>query len=186
MRRLLAELLTMLLAANHVVAAQDATSDSQLGPGARVRVAYLGESARIGTLIALAPDTLVVRWADGAEPARLARAGVMRLDVSRGTRAVDRGQRAKYGFYIGAGIGLLLGAAIPQKNEGCDYSVCDDLDDLATGVTSLMLGGVGAAVGAATGRGADIWENVRLTPPRVGLVLPARGQGTGVSLSFAF
>jgi len=188
MRRLLPALLSILLLAPYALAAQDAAQAWLLTPGARVRVSYAGERARVGTLVALAPDTLEVQWADGAGIARMARTRVARLAVSRGIRESERGSRAKVGFAIGGGLGLLIGMVSSKSNSQCEISTtCDDIaNGLATGIGALMLGGIGAAVGAISGGASENWEDVRLTPARVGVVMPARGHGTGIGLALAF
>src|SRR5829696_1417676 len=56
MHRLLTALLIVLPIAPHVLAAQPATQAWLLTPGARVRVTYPGQSARVGTLVSLVGD----------------------------------------------------------------------------------------------------------------------------------
>jgi hypothetical protein len=186
MRPLLLALLGFLLLAPHALAAQDATQAWLLAPGRRVRVAYAGEDARIGTLIALAPDTLAVEWANGGGTARMARTRVTKLDVSRGMRPGEKGSRAKVGFAVGAGLGLLIGAVSSKSNSDC-VGVCDDVaSGHATGIGALLLGGIGAAVGAVSGRASEHGENVPLSPPPVGMVIPARRHGPSIGLALAF
>ena len=187
MRRLLAALLSALLVAPPMLAAQDVIENPLLTPGARVRVTYAGERARIGTLVALAPDTLAVEWENGGV-ARMARTRVTRLDVSHGVRSGNKADRAKIGFVIGAGLGLAIGAVSSKSNSECASSIaCEDLaHGIATVMGAAMLGGVGAAVGAISGRASERWENARLLPPRIGVVVPARGRGRSLGLALAF
>jgi hypothetical protein len=177
-----------LLVAPCALPAQDATQAWLLTPGRRVRVAYAGDGARIGTLIELAADTLAVQWENGAGTARMARTRVNRIDVSRGMRGGDKGSRAKVGFAVGAGLGLLIGAVSSKSNDGCAGSdSCDDIvNGLATGIGALMLGGIGAGIGAISGRASESWENVPLSPSRMGLVVPVSGRGAGVGLAVGF
>jgi hypothetical protein len=187
MRRLLPVLLSVLLVAPCALAAQDATQAWLLTPGRRVRVAYAGDGARIGTLIELAADTLAVQWENGAGTARMARTRVNRLDVSRGMRGSERGSRAKVGFAVGAGLGLLIGYVSSKSDDNCAAGdACDIASGLATGIGALMLGGIGAGIGAISGRASESWENVPLSPSRMGLVVPVRGHGAGVGLALAF
>src|SRR5215218_8691098 len=187
MRRLIPALLSALLITPNALAAQDATQAWLLTPGRRVRVTYAGDNARVGTLVALAPDTLAVQWADGAGTARMSRTRVTRLDVSRGIRPSDRKARAQVGFAVGGGLGLLIGLVSSKSNSQCASSTCDDIvNGLATGIGALMLGGIGAAVGAISGGASEDWEDVRLTRPRLGVVIPARAHGTGLGLALAF
>src|SRR5829696_5697809 len=74
MHRLLTVLLIVLpiaphALAPHALAAQPATQAWLLTPGARVRVTYPGQSARVGTLVSLAGDTLAVQWANSSDTA---------------------------------------------------------------------------------------------------------------------
>ena len=134
MRRLLPALLGFSLMTPLALEAQDATRDGFLNPGARVRVAYAGDEPRIGTLIALSPDTLAVQWANGGGTARMARTRVTRLDVSRGRRESDKASRARIGFGVGAGLGLLVGLTSARPNSGCAGS--RDCDAAINGFTS--------------------------------------------------
>jgi hypothetical protein len=180
-------LLGTLLAAPHLLAAQDVIENPLLARGARVRVTYAGEDARVGTLVALAPDTLTVEWEKGGGTARMARTRVTRLDVSHGIRSPNKAHRAKIGFAIGAGLGLAIGAVSSKSNPECSSRTCDGIvNGLATVIGAGLLGGVGAAVGAVSGRASERWENARLLPPSVGLVVPARGHGTSVGLALVF
>ena len=188
MRRVFPALLSVFLVAPLALEAQDSSRDGLLTPGARVRVAYAGEDARIGTLIALAPDTLTVQWANGAGTARMARTRVTRLGVSRGLRESNKASRAKVGFGVGAGLGLLIGAVSSSPNSQCGgSSACDDaVNGIATVIGAGMLGGVGAAVGAISGRGSEKWEDVPLTPPGMQVVIPSVGRSTSVGLALTF
>ena len=187
MCRSLPALVSALLLAPSILMAQDITEHPLLTPGARVRVTYAGDKPRVGTLIALAPDTVAVQWEQGGGTARMARTRVTRLDVSNGFRSSNRGERAKIGFVIGGGAGLLIGALSSKSNPQCMSSTCDDVvNGLATVMGAALLGGVGAAVGAVSGGGSERWENARLLPPRVGVTIPARGSVRSVGLALAF
>jgi len=183
MHRLLTALLIVLPIAPHVLAAQPATQAWLLTPGARVRVTYPGQSARVGTLVSLVGDTLAVQWANSSDTARMARARVTQFDVSRGIRSSDRGARAKVGMIVGAGGVLLIAKVSGTGDSG-------GLEDIATGLGVAMgaalAGGVGALIGAATGGPSEEWEDVSLTRPRVGLVAPTRNHGPGISLALRF
>jgi hypothetical protein len=170
MRRFRSAVFSVLLAVPQVLAAQDAGQDPLLVPGARVRVVYAGEDARTGTLIALGPDTLAVEWPNGAT-ARMALTRVTRLEVSRGVRAANKAGRAKVGFAIGAALGVAIGAVSSKSNPQCPTTACDDVvNGISTAIGAGMLGGVGAAVGAVSGRSSEKWESVPLAP-RAGVVM---------------
>ena len=188
MRRLLPVLLGILLTAPRALEAQDSTQDGFPTPGSRVRVAYAGDDSRIGTLIALSPDTLTVRWANGSGTARMARTRVTRLGVSRGMREGSKARRAKIGFGVGAGLGLLIGVTSARPNSECAGSRdCDTaINGFTTIVGAAMLGSVGAAAGAIAGRASEKWEDVLPTPPSMRVVMPTVGRTTSVGLALAF
>ena len=183
MLRLLAALLFALPVAPHALAAQSPTQAWLLTPGARVRVAYAGQDARVGTLVSLTDDTLAVQWANNTDTARMARARVTHLGVSRGIRPSNRGARAKLGMIVGAGGVLLIAEASGSGGSG-------GLEEISEGLATLMgaalAGGVGALIGAATGGPSEKWEDVSLTTPRVGQVIPSPNHGPGIGLAPTF
>ena len=184
MRRLFPALLSVLLLAPHVLAAQDATQAWLLTPGARVRVTYADQDSRVGTLVALVEDTLAVRWVNSADTARMARARVTKFAVSRGMRPSDRGTRAKVGMLVGAGGVLLIAKASGAADSGGGLG--DLADGLAVGLGAVLVGGVGALIGAATGGPSEQWEDVSLTRRRVGLVVPTPNQSPSTDLALMF
>ena len=188
MRRMLAALLIVLSVVPHAVEAQDATHAWLLTPGARVRISYPGSDPRVGTLVALTADTVAMQWADRTDTARFARAGMSRLAVSRGIRERDRGTGARVGFAVGAGLGVLVGVVSNKPNPQCGGSrTCDNsINGLATAIGATLAGGVGALMGAVTARTTEKWEDVRLAQPRLNLVAPGKGHGTGVGMTMSF
>ena len=161
-----------------------------LTPGMRVRVTHPGEGRRVGTIVALAPDTLSVRWAGrAADTARLPLDQVTSLEVSRGLQRDSRLARTGIGFMIGTGSGLLLGLAA-AKSADCganDYLGCSAAGGAAAMFFGLIGGGVGAAVGAATTGQHEQWDRVPVPHRRVGFsVIPQLDGGRiAVSLSVA-
>ncbi|MEO6526078.1 MAG: hypothetical protein ABIP93_05595 [Gemmatimonadaceae bacterium] len=184
MHRLFSALATALFLVPCALAAQPETQAWLLTPGARVRVTYPGENARIGSLIALTADTVTVQWSNSADTARMARERVTRFDVSRGMRPSDRGSRAKVGLIVGMGSVLLIAKASGAADHGGDLG--DLAEGLAVGMGALMAGGVGALIGAATGGPSERWEEVPLAQPRVAVVLPALGHGTDIDVDLEF
>jgi hypothetical protein len=183
MRRLFAALLFALPVAPHALAAQSATAWG-VTPGARVRVSYAGQDARVGTLVSLTDDTLAVQWANNTDTARMARARVTQFGVSRGIRPSNRGARAKIGMMVGAGGVLLIAKASGAADSG--GSLGDLADGLAVGMGAMLAGGAGALIGAATGGPSEEWEDVSLTTPRVGNVVPSLNHGPGIDSTKAF
>jgi hypothetical protein len=183
MRRLLAALLFVLPVAPHALAAQPATQAWLLRPGARVRVTYAGQAARVGTLVSLTDDTLAVQWVNNTDTARMARARATRIAVSRGIRPSSRAARAKIGMIVGAGGVLLLAEASGGDDTG---NLAELSEGLMTMMGAALAGGVGALIGAATGGPSEEWEDVSLTTPRVGLVTPSRDHDPGIGSAPTF
>ena len=179
MSRLLLVAFVGLSLASRTLAAQT------LSGGERIRVRHAGESARVGTLVALTNDTLVVRWANDSAASRLPVAQVSRLEVSRGTerRILPRTGR---GFIFGAAAGAVIGFA-GGAMEDCEHElICfGPAGGALAGAT--VLGVTGAVIGALTGLApSERWESARPNPGRVALLLPARGRGKAIGLAVAF
>lgn len=159
-----------------------------LTPGMRVRVTHPGEGRRVGTIVALAPDTLSVRWAgNAADTARLPFDQVTRLEVSRGRQRDSRLARTGIGFLIGTGSGLLLGIAA-AKSADCganDYLGCSAAGGAAAMFFGLVGGGVGAAVGAATAGSHERWDRVPVPHRHVGLSISPQMHGGRIAVSLS-
>lgn len=178
MRRLLALLVIGMLVVPPVLDAQ------AVHPGSRVRIRHPGAGPRTGTLVALAADTLVVRWTDAADSARIPVSQVSRLDVSRGSqrRIMSRmGGGLAIGAAAGAVIGLALGVA-----EDCEAELFCITPAGGALVGGVLFGATGAVVGALTGiRPSERWERVPLEPGRVAVLVPTRGHGVlGIAIAF--
>lgn len=155
-------------------------------PGARVRVTHPGEGVRLGTMVALTADSLVVRWAGSSDTAHMPLEQVTRLDVSRGMQRRNPAPRAGVGFLLGASIGAVAGLSSGEDCSSTTGMIC-----IGAGEAALLVGGalgvVGAVVGAASGIGrAERWERVPFEKSRVTVVAPPRGQGRGLGLAVAF
>ena len=100
-----------------------------------------------------------------------------RLQVHRGTK-----RATKRGLVIGVLGGVLIGAV-----HGSTYSICNHCSGDAAGVEMILLGLLGAPVGALVGSRAsvDVWETVALPEPsadgsgfgpgfRIGISIPVR------------
>ena len=179
MRRPLALLLVGVLTIPSVLTAQ------AVSPGSRVRVTDPAEGTRIGTVVAVTPDTLEVRFAHGSEPTPVAIARVTRLDVSRGRERRTMG-RAALGVVVGAGVGSLIGA-ISASDCPTGVQLCPSARGNRILSGGTLLGSVGGVIGLIAGRRpAELWEQVPLERRRIVLVAPTRGHGSGVGLSFDF
>lgn len=179
MPRLLAAALVACFLAPHMLVAQTPAA------GARIRVARPKAEWRVGTLIALANDTLVVRWADDSATARLPVAQVSRMDVSRGSerRIMSRLGR---GLVIGAAAGAFLGV-VGGALEDCEGELFCIGPAGGAVIGATAFGVTGAVIGAVTGlRPSERWERARLNSGRVALLLPTRRDGQAIGLAVAF
>jgi hypothetical protein len=153
--------------------------------GERIRVRQAGEASRVGTLVALANDTLAVRWANDSATARLPIGQVSQLEVSRGSqrRVMSRLGR---GFMIGAGAGAVLGG-VGGAMEDCEGELFCVGPAGGALIGGVVFGATGAVIGALTGLApSERWERARLDPRRVTLLLPTRIERKGIGLAVAF
>ena len=153
--------------------------------GERIRVRQAGEPSRVGTLVALANDTLVVRWENDSATARLPVAQVSQLDVSRGSqrRVMSRLGR---GFMIGAGAGAVLGG-VGGAMEDCEGELFCVGPAGGALIGGVVFGATGALIGALTGLApSERWERARLDRERVTLLIQTRIDRKGIGLAVAF
>jgi hypothetical protein len=146
--------LLLLLLASDVQAQQ---SDLHVNPGIRVRVAApdLAPDPVRGWVVALRPDTLVLRSSAEGVRLHLPRAQVRMVEIGIGRDRVGRGMR---GGTIGMLGGLVLGAAVSAAN---------DLDLAAIPLTlgTMTLGGLsGLVLGATTA--PERWMRIYTAEPR--------------------
>ena len=165
-----------------LAAGQQTLADLAGGMRVRVSAASLGSSPRVGRVVAASQDTLVVQTTDGGRQIRqaLPHAQITRLDVSRGPGRGHKSQYAGIGFLVGAGIAQLI-----PHNSSQDSPFIDD-GDVAELTDGILLGGLGAAVGAYLGRAREEWRRVPVTATQVSLSLPRSGRGVGVGASISF
>jgi len=163
-------------------AAQSAFGWVSAGDRIRISAAPLGSSTRTGRVVAAGEDTLVVRTKDDGRELTHAipRSQITRLDVSTGQSRGHKSQFAGIGFLVGAGIGKFIHRDDEVGPAFIDEKTVDGLMDI------LLLGGVGAGVGAYLGRSHESWRRVPLAAPRVSLSLPRSGRGVGLRASMAF
>jgi len=164
------------------VAAQSAFGWVSIGDRVRVNAAALGTSALTGRVVAASEDTLVVRTKENGRDITRAipRDQITRLDVSTGAGRGHKSQFAGVGFLAGAGLGKFIHRNDDAGPAFFDEKAADALADM------LLLGGLGAGVGAYLGRSQESWRGVPLGAPRVSLSLPRSGRGVGMRASFAF
>lgn len=161
-----------------VAAAQASLGFLQKGDRIRISSASSGSSPRTGRLVAASEDTIVVQTNENGRMVTqtIPRTEITRLDVSMGAGGSHSSQFAGIGFFVGAGIAQL----IPR---GSSQEMVMDFDALADG---LLLGGLGAAIGAYIGRAQEDWRRVPLGAAQVSLRHPQSGRGIGVGATIAF
>lgn len=176
-------LATLLLLAARATAAAPlpAQADSSLAPGARVRV-WVGPASapewRVGRLVALTSDSLVVERTDVLGHPRLALPldSVRRLEVHSGGRA----RAAGIGCLAGGAAGGFLGASV------------SDPDSPGIGARFAVVGaGLGCAIGLLVGTAMGVgreWQVVPIlraprsappSPPDTGRAAEALSASTG-------
>ena len=183
MRCSLSVLVALFLALPNSLHAQAKSTAEPLAPGARVRVTHPGEGRRVGTIVAVTAETLSVRWAHGADSARLPLDQVTRLEVSRGLQRGSRLARTATGFLIGTGSGLLLGIVSARDTCSSNDLGCSVAGGAAAMFFGLLGGGIGAAVGAATTGEHERWDRVPVPQRHVSLSLEQRGRGGRIGLT---
>jgi len=163
-------------------AAQTTLADLAGGSRVRVSATSLGSSPLTARVVSASPDTLVVQTAeDGRRTTlRIPASQITRLDVSRG---LGRGRKSQF-----AGIGFLVGAGIAQliSHESSGTSPGLDEGDIGEFTDSVLLGGIGAAIGAYLGRAQEDWRRVQLGETQLSLRLPLTTRGAGLRAAIAF
>jgi hypothetical protein len=181
------------VASASLAAAQAPVSDTApvagaVTPGTRVRITRTYDGPRTGTLVALGPDTALVRWQPGEPVAEVPLVETTRFEVAHGHRRQSlRG--AGTGLLVGAVSGFVLGAATYTGCEG--QTNCLDIVGSAEGagaIGGIVLGGVGVVLGAVVGAfvRSERWRTVPLARARVGYGVPAPGRGAGLVARVTF
>ena len=163
-------------------AAQSSLDDLAAGTRVRVSAASFGSSPRIGRVVRASRDSLVVQTTDGRRLSAQAipSSQITRLDVSWGAGRGHKSQFAGIGFLVGAGIAQL----IPHEDSQESPYIGDG--DVSGFVDGLLLGGLGAAIGAYLGRAREDWRRVPLGATQLSLRVPQSGKGLGIGATVAF
>ena len=160
-----------------------AAQEAPVEPGARVRVKAppLQPDWVRGTVVGWESGSLLLEpeKPDGDTPLTLARDQITRLDVHRGSKS-----RALLGAGIGFGVGVALGFAACAGSGG---SPCRSEGEGSPAGFALVLGGVGAGLGALVGLlfRTDRWEAVPMEGIHVTFTPVYDGQ-PGLALSVSF
>jgi hypothetical protein len=159
-----------------VVLAQDAANF--IGARVRVLAPRVAERSLVGVLLANDGDGLLVKRDEGGVSVTIPRSAITRLEVSRGRKSKMRA--ALIGAAAGAGAGAAVGAM--TWSEGDQYFYFDKGSYIA--VNSVLLGGIGALVGALLPQG-EKWQVVSTGRPSIGVLAPG-GCTLQVRLALAF
>lgn len=184
MRRVIIALAAAIVPVTNIAAQRQGSAEDP-----RVRVTYgcaTGCERVIGTVVAFASDSMVIRIEGQLGTRRLALASVSRYELDRGTQRSRTGTLAGLGVVVGIIGGGLVGILVDgPTTSGCGQSgTCD-----AGG--ALMGAGIGLAVGATAGYligkslTPDRWVEIDLGFARVGMgPRHARLYGLGASIPF--
>lgn len=152
-----------------------------LVPGARVRITESGERAvQRGTIVTAGADTISLKGDRSDETIALSRAGITRVEVSRGLHG-HTGAGIGLGFLVGFSAGALIGYnTCGTCGGGEDEQISRGLEALAWGG---ILGATGMLVGGLIGahHKTDQWEEV----PPSRWQLTAVPDPRGVTIAFA-
>lgn len=184
MRRVILALAAAIVPVTNIAAQRQGSAEDP-----RVRVTYgcaTGCERVIGTVVAFASDSMVIRIEGQPGTRRLALASVSRYELDRGTQRSRTGTLAGLGVVVGIIGGGLVGILVDgPTTSGCGQSgTCD-----AGG--ALMGAGIGLAVGATAGYligkslTPDRWVEIDLGFAQVGIgPRRARRYGLGASIPF--
>jgi hypothetical protein len=150
-----------------------APDDLQLDVGSRVRVAapvFGTKTKQVGTVVSVAPDTVVLRFEANAPTHPLAVSDITSLEVARG-KHTRKAKGALWGTLIGASVAGALGYALYEEPKcstdgfGCIVFTIGPTSSGGNALVSAVAGGlVGALVGTVVGgRATDTWVPATLS-----------------------
>ncbi|HEY7614639.1 MAG TPA: hypothetical protein VH764_16700 [Gemmatimonadales bacterium] len=169
----------LLLLTPALLPAQEATVPR---PGSRVQVHLTDPTPRVvrGTLLSAESGSYRLLRDGGRDTLAFSTAAVSQLDTTAGRRT-----RAGKGALLGGGIGMAAGLALglAATAEGCN-GFCEDPSPGEIGAVSLIVGGMGAAIGALIGSATHSDRWVPASGPRTGIGLAPTIGRRGVGLMF--
>lgn len=151
-------------------------------PGSRVRVRTTQEPAlwRRGLVVTVTPDSMAIDLEGAGGTITVPLSGIEHLETSTGHRRLTA-DGAGVGFGIGLALGLVLGVAVASS----DCFGCEDAGAGSFIGAGLVLGGLGAGVGAIVGSTmtSERWQAGGPPAPRGGGAA-SRGYRLGFQLAF--
>jgi len=136
------------------------------GQRVRIQSPVLGVQRQVGTIEAVAGDTIHFRRVEDGASASLTPSDISKIEVSAGTHT----SKAK-----GAAIGLLVGGAVGAVIGGATYTPCEGLacigdiggrsgSVVAVGILGALTGGIAGALWGSQHR--ETWKPVIHAPAR--------------------
>jgi hypothetical protein len=120
------------------------------GSAVRVESPVLGSGLHKGSVVTATNDTLLFQPKAATPAIAIATPNIIKLEIARGQHT-NKAHGALLGFLIGAGAGAVLGAATYQKPDCTGFCVYPDSRSFDATVGAILLGSVGAVVGALMG-----------------------------------
>jgi hypothetical protein len=149
-----------------LAAAQAPIAQWPIDSGARVRVfsPAAGPKFVTGSLVTTTTDSVVIRPAKSAGSIAFGTPSIERFEVARGTHT-RKTKGAFLGLVFGALAGAVTGAASYDASK-CN-EICIDSPGLDAALGGILLGSVGALIGAFVGsRPTDTWVPVAVPTGR--------------------
>jgi hypothetical protein len=148
------------------------TAEPGVHVGSRVRIAapIFGTQKRVGTVVSVTSDTLVLRHGPSFATQSVATSDITALEVSKGTHT-RKAKGALWGLLIGSATGAALGYALykdpkcdgPPSIFGCTYFLGPNSKGENAAWSGVAGGIVGTVIGTLVGMAArDAWAPATL------------------------
>jgi len=160
MKRLILTILSLILVSSLALAGAKSDMASwenlrQLAPGIEVKIVLNDARAYTGQFKAVTDEAFVLRLDTGAEQT-FARRDVLRVST-QGKK--HRGRNALIGMAVGAGVGVIVGAASPELGQGkCQHGSCVNAASVAVPGFAAALAGAGIGAAIPTGGWHDVYR----------------------------
>ena len=142
--------------------------------GSRVRIAapVFGTQKRVGTVVSMTSDTLVLRHGASLATQSVATSDITALEVSKGTYT-RKAKGALWGLLIGSGTGAALGYAL-YKDPKCDgppsfFGCTNFLGPNSKGENAIWSGVAGGILGTVIGTLVGMGARDRWAPASLGV-----------------
>jgi len=150
------------------------TTEAGVHAGSRVRIAapVFGTQKRVGTVVSMTSDTLVLRHGASLATQSVATSDITALEVSKGTYT-RKAKGALWGLLIGSGTGAALGYAL-YKDPKCDgppsfFGCTNFLGPNSKGENAIWSGVAGGILGTVIGTLVGMGARDRWAPASLGV-----------------